>query len=63
MSDFFIDIDYHKGFTFKEKEKIEDYIYDLVQSNGIDLHYGLNLAVDVSKAIHRTADVDVWFSF
>ncbi len=51
------EIDFVKYFDETEKEAVVNYIYE--NFDDLDLHDGFN-NVDVSKAIHRTANVDVY---
>ncbi|UPW40807.1 hypothetical protein [Sigmofec virus UA08Rod_6752] len=62
MNDYILDIDFHKGFSAEEREKISAYIEEQYENGGLKLYYGLNLFIDVSDVIGRTANVDVWFS-
>lgn len=52
------EIIYVKYFNDSEKERVAEYVEKNI-NDFEDLHSGINYAVDVSKAIGRTANVDI----
>ena len=51
------EINFIRYFSEDEQEEIENYVAENIEY--MDLHQGLNCAVDVSDVIGRTANVDI----
>ena len=58
MKNIVYDVDFVKFFTDEEKEKVLNYLNENIEDK--ELHSGWNYAVDVSAAIKRTANVDIF---
>ena len=52
------EIDFINYFNDEEKTKVADYIEE--NFNELELHAGGNYSVDVSDAVRRTANVDIY---